>query len=164
MSWEKDSTWAPPLGALLPTVQFVNRLKILYDEHQNPLFIWLARILAKQLPRNHPKVDIKWIDEYLENVENRMLQLLSDPPKGDFAKQVAAALGFNPTPGKGTGTPASKAKTILRDEMLAAEVFKLRIRKEKEYIAIEIIARENQLSITTVGNALHSRRRSKVRS
>jgi len=52
------------------------------------------------LPQNHPKIDIKWIDEYIDKSESQMLELLCNPPKGDFAKEVSAALGFKPHPGE----------------------------------------------------------------
>jgi len=70
---------------------------------------------------------------------------------------IAAALGFDPTPGRGQGSAFSIAQRILRDGKLAAEVLaRLPFENGKEELAIAHVAARNKLGKTTVGNAFRS--------
>ena len=91
---ERILPWIPLLQEKLPILAAVNACKVLYEKYENPFLVFLARSLAKALPVGHPRVDTKWIDEYFDAIEARMLGILFNPSQTGFPQAVAGALGF----------------------------------------------------------------------
>ena len=148
--------WLPPNRERLALV-IIARFERHHVDTGNPAFVWAARQVARDNLPHFSSEPLQWIEAYLNDTASRIAALIDNPPKTDVNNHIAAALGFDPTPGRGQGSAFSIAQRILRDSKLAAEVLaRLPFENGKEELAIAHVAARNKLGKTTVGNAFRS--------
>jgi hypothetical protein len=147
-------TWEPSDRTRL-ALAIVASLERHYVDTGNPAFAWAARRIAREILPHHPMP--QWVETYVDDSTRKIGALLDDPPKTDVNDHVAAALGFDPTPGPGRGSPFSGAHLTIRDARLAAEVLdRLPLEGGKEYLAILYVATKNNCGRETVRKAFHT--------
>jgi hypothetical protein len=148
--------WVPPNRERLALV-IIARFERHHVDTGNPAFVWAARQVARDILPHFSGEPLQWIETYLDDTSSRMAALIDNPPKAGVNKHIAAALGFDPTPGPGQGSAFSIAQRIIRDGKLAAEVLaRLPFENGKEELAIAHVAARNKLGRTTVGNVFRS--------
>jgi hypothetical protein len=128
-----------------------------YETTRNPLFLWAAFQVTARLPKEpelRQEARWQWIKDYLSAAAERLMASISSPPTTDVNNQIAACFGFDPNPGRGRGSPFSKAGKRIRDRKLALAVGRrLPIERYKETLAIKYVAEENGHGIPVVREA-----------
>jgi hypothetical protein len=136
----------------------ISFLKHEYDTANNPLYVWAALQVVMNLPEPSPdqvklfRETRRWIDEYLNDSANRLMEMVKSPPSTDVGNEIAKALKF--TFDRGKGSPFSEMRKELRNRQLGLEVWRrLRAERYKEMLAVEYVANANGLGKTVVGDA-----------
>jgi len=128
-----------------------------YETTGNPLFAWAAFQVAACLPEEpelRQEAAWQWIKDYFNASAERLMTSITNPPATDVNKQIAACFGFDPSPGRGRGSPLSEAGKHIRDRKLALEVGRrLPIERYKETLAIGYVAKESGHGISIVREA-----------
>jgi len=154
-----SSTWIWEPGSIGKRIALASiaALERHYAETKNPAFVWRARQTAIESLPDLDSPALRWIDEYLVETTMQLARLVEDPPPSEVNSSIAAALGFDAKPGPGRGSAFQKARLLIRDIDLAAQVMhRLRFEDGKESEAIAHVAEKNRLSQTTVGYAFRS--------
>jgi hypothetical protein len=148
--------WEEPIRERL-AIAIIALLERHYAETKNPALVWHARQTALEFLPHLDSPALRWIDEYLAEVTAQLVALIEHPPPRDVNSCIAAALGFDATPGAGRGSAFSETRRLIRDITLATQVVhRLPSEDGKEWLAINHVAEKNRLSVSTVGNAFRS--------
>ncbi|MEX6506950.1 hypothetical protein [Jiella sp. M17.18] len=130
----------------------VDVLRRLYEEDENPLYAWEAYRDCQEAGLPVPP----WVQEYLKSCADSLLLVKARSDRGErIAKQseeISVAMKMKKPGVSGAGTAFSRSSTKWIDTALA--VFRRMEQGDKQYLAIEYVAKDTGRSQASVGRAL----------